>query len=179
MIFAKIWRRGAPLLLALGLLAPCGASLAQTGSDLVNRGKYLTAAGGCVSCHTDPGGEAFAGNREIQTPFGAIYSPNITPDKDTGIGAYTDEQFYKALHDGLMANGEYLYPAMPFTSFTKVKRDDVLAIKAYLFSLKPVHSEEGPASLLFRSIFAKAWRHGGLSTSSPANFSQTPVNRRS
>ncbi len=130
-------------------MTPLDAASAQTSSDLVSKGKYLTTAGGCISCHTNPGGEPFAGNRAIPTPFGAIYSPNITPDKDTGIGKYTDDQFYKALHDGIMANGEYLYPAMPFTSFTKVNRDDVLAIKAYLFSLKPVHSERKSDKLAF------------------------------
>ncbi len=148
MIFSN-WRARASIALTLGLMAAFDAALAQTSSDLVARGKYLTAAGGCIACHTNPGGEPFAGNREIPTPFGALYSPNITPDKDTGIGSYTDEQFYKVLHDGLMANGEYLYPAMPYTSYTKVKRDDVLAIKAYLFSLKPVHSERRKDMLAF------------------------------
>jgi mono/diheme cytochrome c family protein len=149
MIFFNNRLTCASIILAFGFMAPFHAALAQSGANLVEKGKYLTTAGGCVSCHTNPGGEAFAGNREIPTPFGAVYSPNITPDKDTGIGAYTDEQFYKALHDGLMANRDYLYPAMPFTSFTKVKRDDVLAIKAYLFSLKPIHSERKADTLAF------------------------------
>jgi mono/diheme cytochrome c family protein len=146
MILSNLCRTTA---LAFGLIASLNAAFAQANSDLVEKGKYLTTAGGCVSCHTNPGGEPFAGNREIQTPFGAIYSPNISPDNDTGIGKYTDEQFYKALHDGLMANGDYLYPAMPFTSYTKVKRDDVLAIKSYLFSLKPIHSERRADKLAF------------------------------
>ena len=149
MAFSDICRTGAVVALALGLTAPFDAVLAQDNSGLVDKGKYLTTAGGCVSCHTNPGGEAFAGNRAIPTPFGTLYSSNITPDKDTGIGNYTDDQFYKALHDGIMANGEYLYPAMPFTSFTKVKRDDALAIKAYLFSLKPVHAERKTDKLAF------------------------------
>ena len=149
MAFSDVCRAGAFGALALGLMASFDAPLAQGNSDLVDKGKYLTTAGGCFSCHTNPGGEAFAGNRAIPTPFGTIYSSNITPDKDTGIGNYTDDQFYKALHDGVIANGQYLYPAMPFTSFTKVKRDDVLAIKAYLFSLKPVHSERKADKLAF------------------------------
>ncbi len=149
MAFSDIRRGGASVVLALSLMAHFDAALAQTNSELIDKGKYLTTAGGCVSCHTNPGGEPFAGNRAIPTPFGTIYSSNITPDKDTGIGKYTDDQFYKALHDGIMANGNYLYPAMPFTSFTKVNRDDVLAIKAYLFSLKPVHSEQKPDKLAF------------------------------
>ena len=149
MAFSDICRTGASIVLALGLTALFDAALAQTSSELVDKGKYLTTAGGCISCHTNPGGEPFAGNRAIPTPFGTIYSSNITPDKETGIGKYTNDQFYKALHEGMMANGEYLYPAMPFTSFTKVTRDDVLAIKAYLFSLKPIHSEREPDKLAF------------------------------
>ncbi len=149
MAISSICRAGAAIVLTLCLGGPFEAAFAQTNSDLVNKGKYLTTAGGCVSCHTDPGGEAFAGNRAIPTPFGVIYSSNITPDKDTGIGAYTDDQFYKALHNGITPNGDYLYPAMPFTSFTKVTRDDVLAIKAYLFSLKPIRSEKKPNKLAF------------------------------
>ncbi len=149
MAFSEIYRAGAVVVLALGITASLEAALAQGDSGLVDKGKYLTTAGGCISCHTNPGGEPFAGNRAIPMPFGTIYSSNITPDKDTGIGNYTDDQFYKALHDGIMANGEYLYPAMPYTSFTKVKRDDALAIKAYLFSLKPVHSERKTDKLAF------------------------------
>ena len=149
MAFSDICRAGAVAVLALGLTAPFNTVFAQDNSGLADKGKYLTTAGGCISCHTNPGGQPFAGNRAIPTPFGAIYSSNITPDKDTGIGNYTDDQFYKALHDGIAANGEYLYPAMPFTSFTKVKRDDALAIKAYLFSLKPVHAERKTDKLAF------------------------------
>ncbi len=149
MILSRMWQKRATIVLTLGLIAPIDAALAQTNSNLIEKGKYLTSAGGCISCHTKPGGEPFAGNRGIPTPFGTLYSPNITPDKDTGIGSYTDEQFYKALHDGIMENGTYIYPAMPYTSYTKVNRDDVLAIKAYLFSLKPVHSERRPDELSF------------------------------
>ena len=149
MAVSNMCRAGASVVFTLCLMTPLDAASAQTNSDLVSKGKYLTTAGGCISCHTNPGGEPFAGNRAIPTPFGTIYSSNITPDKDTGIGSYTDDQFYKALHDGIMSNGEYLYPAMPFTSFTKVNRDDVLAIKAYLFSLKPIHSERKSDKLAF------------------------------
>jgi mono/diheme cytochrome c family protein len=149
MAFSIICQTSAAIALATYLSTPADVAFAQSSSDLVNKGKYLTTAGGCISCHTNPGGEPFAGNRAIPTPFGTIYSSNITPDKDTGIGNYTDDQFYRALHDGIMDNGKYLYPAMPFTSFTKVTRDDVLAIKAYLFSLKPVHSERKSDKLAF------------------------------
>lgn len=144
--FLKI---GAIASLVTFLFAQTEDAFAQASPDLIDKGKYLTTAAGCVSCHTNRGGEAFAGNRAIPTPFGTIYSPNITPDKDTGIGTYSDDQFYRVLHEGIAGNGDYLYPAMPFTSFTKVKRDDALAIKAYLFSLKPVHSERRRNQLAF------------------------------
>ncbi len=149
MAFPSIWLAGVAIVLTFCLRAPFDAALAQADPDLVNKGKYLTTAGGCVSCHTNPRAEPFAGNRAVSTPFGTIYSPNITPDKDTGIGKYTDDEFYKVLHNGVMASGNYIYPAMPFTSYTKVRRDDVLAIKAYLSSLKPIHSEKKPNKLAF------------------------------
>lgn len=116
-----------------------GAAAAD--ADLVARGKYLTTAGDCIACHTIPGGKPFSGNRAMETPFGTIYTPNLTPDKATGIGNWTDDQFYRAVHDGIGHNGEYLYPVFPFPWYTKVTRDDVMAIKAYLFSLEPVEQK--------------------------------------
>ena len=85
----------------------------------------------------------------MPTPFGPISTPNITPDQETGIGTWTDDQFYRTLHSGIGKNGEHLYPVMPYPWFTKVTRDDVLAIKAYLFSLKPVHAPRPPSKLAF------------------------------
>lgn len=147
MAFFRMPRASAAFVLTLCLYGQ--AALAQANADLIEKGKYLTAAGGCTACHTAVGGEAFAGNRAIPTPFGVIYSSNITPDKETGIGGFSDDQFYRVLHDGIGADGAYVYPAMPFTSYTKVTRDDALAIKAYLFSLKPVHSEKRANTLAF------------------------------
>lgn len=161
MVHAIRRRASAALILTLWLSVPFGEVHSQTNSDLIAKGKYLTEAGGCRACHTAPGGEAFAGNRAIETPFGAVYSSNITPDKETGIGNLTDDQFYRVLHDGIAANGEYLYPAMPFTSYTKVIRDDALAIKAYLATLKPVHSEKKTNTLPFPFSIREAmgaWR---------------------
>ena len=135
--------------LASLLVIAIPAAFADPNEDLIEKGKYLTTAGGCLACHQKPGGEPFAGGRPIQTPFGSISSPNITPDKETGIGNYDDDKFYRAMHEGLGEKGEYLYPVFPFTSYTKVTRDDVLAIKAYLFSLKPVHSPREASSLPF------------------------------
>ena len=113
----------------------------------VERGKYLVEAGDCQGCHTNQGGRPFAGDRPIQTPFGAIYSPNITPDRETGIGAWTDDQFYRALHEGIADDGSRLYPAFPYPWYTKVTRDDALAIRAYLNSLDPVKAERRPNAL--------------------------------
>ncbi len=121
------------------------------GEDLsfakIERGRYLAAAGDCEACHTAPGGKAFAGGRAIPTPFGTIYSANLTPDRKTGIGAWSDDQFYRALHQGIAANGSYLYPAFPYPWYTKVTREDSDAIRAYLGSLDPV-SNAPPANQL-------------------------------
>ncbi len=112
-------------------------------------GIYVERLSDCMSCHTQPGGTPFAGGRQIGTPFGTLSSPNITPDKDTGIGGWSDENFYRALHDGIGHRGEYLYPVMPYTSFTKMTREDVQAIKAYLFTLKPVFAPRAPNGMDF------------------------------
>jgi mono/diheme cytochrome c family protein len=93
-----------------------------------------------MPCHTGPGQQAFSGGLRLATPFGLMVSPNITPDKQTGIGTWTDDQFYRILHNGVGQHGEYIYPVMSFTSYTKMTRPDVLAVKAYLDSLKPVHA---------------------------------------
>jgi mono/diheme cytochrome c family protein len=109
---------------------------------VVERGRYLVAAADCVGCHTTlNGGKPFAGGRPIETPFGNIVSPNITPDAETGIGSWTDEQFDNAVRRGIRPTGERLYPAMPFTAYTKMSRDDVVAIRAYLNTVTPVRNE--------------------------------------
>jgi len=113
-------------------------AMAQADTDLINQGKYLTDAADCVACHITPGGKAFAGGLEFKLPFGSLYSPNITPDKETGIGNWTDEEFVTALQEGVGKDGKHYYPAFPYTSYTKMSRDDILAIKAYLFSLAPI-----------------------------------------
>jgi mono/diheme cytochrome c family protein len=104
----------------------------------LSRGQYLVAAGDCMSCHLREGGEPFAGGLGLNTPFGAIYTSNITPDRETGIGAWTSDQFYHAMHDGKGAHGENLYPAFPYPWFRRASRDDVDAIFAYLMTLPAV-----------------------------------------
>jgi mono/diheme cytochrome c family protein len=115
----------------------------------VKAGLYMERLSDCMACHTRPGGTPFAGGREIGTPFGSLTSPNITPDPDTGIGSWSNDDFYQALHSGIGHGGEYLYPVMPYTSYTKMTREDVLAVKAYLFSLKPVFAPRVPNGLNF------------------------------
>jgi mono/diheme cytochrome c family protein len=139
--------RVAALATCLGALPALPAAAADPA--LIAHGKYLTTAGDCAACHTAPGGAQFAGGLMMDTPFGQISTPNITPDRETGIGNFTDDQFYRVFHEGIGAKGERLYPVMPYPWFTKVTRDDVLAIKAYLFSLQPVHAPRKPSTLVF------------------------------
>src|ERR1700722_4490583 len=108
--------------------------------DQIARGRYLTTVADCFACHTVPeAGKPFAGGRAIETPFGVITSSNITPDSDTGIGAWTDDQFDNAVRKGIRPDGSRLYPAMPYPAYTKITRDDVLAIRAYMATVEPVH----------------------------------------
>jgi mono/diheme cytochrome c family protein len=128
---------------------PTGVPASLSNASLIERGKYLTEAADCAVCHTAPGGKAYAGGFPFKLPFGTMYSTNITPDKDTGIGNYTDQQFLDAMHRGIRRDGAPLYPAMPYTSYTYVTDADALAIKAYLFSLAPVRSTPPDNTLLF------------------------------
>jgi mono/diheme cytochrome c family protein len=124
-------------------------SLAQ--ASLVQRGAYLARAADCLVCHTAPGGKDYAGGLGFRLPFGigTLYSTNVTPDKETGIGNYSDEEFLAALRRGIRRDGARLYPAMPFASYTYMTDADALAIKAYLFSLPPVHASPPANTLVF------------------------------
>ncbi|MDM0077983.1 cytochrome c [Variovorax sp. J2P1-59] len=118
-------------------------------TQVINKGEYLARAGDCVACHTHPGGQEFAGGRAMPTPFGNLYVPNITPDEETGIGAWSPEEFYRMMHKGVSRDGTLLYPAMPFASYTKVTREDSDAIFAYLMSVPPVKQPNRPHELRF------------------------------
>ena len=107
-------------------------------ADLVERGAYLARAGNCMACHTARGGAPYAGGRGIETPFGTVYTSNLTPDQATGIGSWTAAHFWRALHNGRSQDGRLLYPAFPYTSYTQVTRADANALFAYLQSLTPV-----------------------------------------
>jgi mono/diheme cytochrome c family protein len=136
----KGWR--ALALVATSLLAgvtsaPSHAVNPQA-ADLVTRGRYLATAGDCTACHTAQGDKPFAGGLPIDTPFGTLVSANITPDRVVGIGAWSDEEFVRAMQEGIAPGGKHLYPAMPYTAFTHVTREDLLAIRAYLATLEPV-----------------------------------------
>ena len=143
------------VVLCIGLLTGLTCNALAGGIDKqdfkqIERGHYLTIAGDCAACHTLPGSRNdFAGGRAIETPFGQILAPNITPDPDTGIGAWTDDEFVNALTKGTGRNGTRLYPAMPYTYYTKLTRDDALAIRAYLNTVPAVRNPVNPNQLPF------------------------------
>jgi mono/diheme cytochrome c family protein len=136
-------------LASYGAASPTGVPPELASASLVQRGEYLAKAADCMVCHTAPGGQPYAGGFAFTLPFGVLYSTNITPDRETGIGAYGDADFLKAMHEGVRRDGARLYPAMPFTSYTYMTDADALAIKAYLFSLPPVRAPARPNSLAF------------------------------
>lgn len=131
-----------------------GAGVTGVPSELANaepltKGKYLAEATDCAACHTAKGGKPFAGGRPFKLPFGTIYTPNITPDRETGIGAWTDAEFLRAVHKGIGRNGQRLYPAFPYASYTLLTDADVLAIRGYLASIPAVRQANLPNSFSF------------------------------
>jgi mono/diheme cytochrome c family protein len=128
---------------------PTGVPAGLTKASLIARGEYLARAADCMVCHTSQGGKEYAGGFGFELPFGTLYSTNITPDKETGIGNYSDQDFLNAVHRGIRGDGARLYPAMPFTSYTYMTDADALAIKAYLFSLPPVRAAAPRNTLTF------------------------------
>jgi mono/diheme cytochrome c family protein len=139
----------ATALLGVATLVPAQAIDMQD-FDLIQRGRYLTAMGDCGACHTLPGSDRLlAGGRPIETPFGLLLAPNITPDAETGIGAWTDDEVVNSLTKGTGRNGIHLYPAMPYTYSTKITREDALAIRAYLNTIPAVRNPVVPNQLRF------------------------------
>ena len=136
------------------------ASAAPT-SELIARGAYLARAGNCMGCHSARGGANYAGGRGIDTPFGTIYTSNLTPDEKTGLGTWSPAHFWRAMHNGRSKNGRLLYPAFPYTNYTQVTREDSDALFAFLKSL-PAVAQANKSNTLefpFRSQAALAvWR---------------------
>jgi mono/diheme cytochrome c family protein len=128
---------------------PTGVPAALAQGSLGERGAYLARAADCLVCHTAKDGKPYAGGLGFKLPFGTLYSTNITPDKETGIGNYSDQDFLNAVHRGIRRDGVRLYPAMPFPSYTYMTDADALAIKAYLFSLPPVRAAAPANTLMF------------------------------
>lgn len=129
--------------------SPIGVPAELVGANELVKGKYLAEAADCAACHTAKGGRPYAGGRPFKLPFGTIWTPNITPDRDTGIGAWTDGQFLRAVHKGISRNGERLYPAFPYASYTLLADDDVRLIRKYLATLPAVRQENRPNSFIF------------------------------
>lgn len=137
------------LLLCLALAPVLPVQAGQSSAALIERGRYLARAGDCVSCHTRPGGAPFAGGRALHTPFGTIYSANLTADRSTGIGRWSEPEFAHALREGVAPDGTQLYPAFPYTAYTLLSDEDVHALYAYLRTLAPVRYTPPPDALSF------------------------------
>jgi mono/diheme cytochrome c family protein len=126
-----------------------GELAAEPTAEDIARGKALTVAGDCASCHTADPARPFAGGKRIDTPFGGIYAPNLTPDRETGLGAWSDDDFYRALRFGRAPDDTLYYPAFPYPNFTKLTRQDIFAIRAYLATLAPVSNPPRTPELRF------------------------------
>jgi mono/diheme cytochrome c family protein len=153
----SLWRG----VVAIAVLQTVHVAAAQ--NDPVQAGKYLVHAGGCISCHTaeDDGAAPLSGGHALETPFGTFYAPNITPDPETGVGEWSDEDFLNAFWKGTGPTGKHYFPAFPYTSYTGMSRSDVLAIKAYLFSIKPVRNPNKENELrwyMSRTLAAGIWK---------------------
>ncbi len=145
----------AALILCTALSA---ARAAEPSAETIARGKALVDAGDCDSCHTSDPAKPFAGGVRIETPFGAITSPNLTPDRETGIGSWSEQNFYNALRFGTAPDGSRYYPAFPYPYFAKLTRGDIFAIRAYLGTLTPYANKASPPELRFPLNFRVVMR---------------------
>jgi len=135
-----------PLLLSSAIASPVWAATADSSAK---RGEYIFNMGGCASCHTARDGKPLAGGLALETPFGTFYTPNITPDRATGIGGWSDEDFIHAMTKGEAPDGSHYYPVFPFTSYAKMSRQDLLDLKHYLDRQPPVNARNKPHELHF------------------------------
>jgi mono/diheme cytochrome c family protein len=176
------WNHGsrattAALLLCTALA--CGQAVGDQEQDptspaMIARGKALAEAADCAGCHTTDATKPFAGGKRLDTPFGAIISPNLTPDRNTGIGAWSDDDFYHALHDGIAPDGSRYYPAFPYPYFTRLTRDDVLAVRAWLGTLAPLDNEAPPPQLRWPLNHRVVMRGWNLLFFRPGTFTPDP-----
>ncbi|MEI8400697.1 MAG: molybdopterin cofactor-binding domain-containing protein, partial [Alcaligenaceae bacterium] len=158
------WLRAAALTAALGTtllgatwsllgqrttLAPLAQPLATYSAATLERGRELAALGNCVTCHTSAQGKPNAGGLGIQTPFGTVYSTNLTPDTQTGIGLWSTQAFNRAMREGISRDGHHLYPAFPYTSFTRINDEDLTALYGWLMSQEPVRQATPATKLAF------------------------------
>jgi mono/diheme cytochrome c family protein len=172
----RLTRRGpwwsAPVLLGLALCLPSAAQAEHPDDELIKRGEYALHAAGCISCHTKKEDDApfLAGGRAIESPFGTFYGPNITPDKETGIGNWSADDLARALTEGRGPDGRHYYPALPYTSYTRMKREDIEAIWAYLQSIEPVRQENKPHELVWYARFRPGLRFWNVLHLRPGEF---------
>lgn len=141
LFFALVWRP------TIAPIAP--GSVAGFPAELVAKGEALAGAGYCATCHRVKGGQPYAGGYGMPTPFGVIYSTNITPDPDSGIGRWSEAAFMRAMHEGVSRDGSHLYPAFPYDHFTKVTDEDVRALYAFLMTREPVSAPAQQNTLPF------------------------------
>ena len=137
------------ILIALCLVGSACSVFADANSEAIERGEYIATAGDCSGCHTREDGDDFAGGLAIDSPLGTMYSANITPDEETGIGSWTAEDFKRLLRLGRGDEGEYIYPAMPYTAYTKLNDADISDLWAYIQSLQPVSYEPPENAMMF------------------------------
>lgn len=158
---AGLWLAGGALVRILSPESVSGHPTPKLDGALVERGAYLARVGNCNGCHQAPGGAAYAGGRGIATPFGTVYASNLTPDDETGLGRWSAEDFWHALHDGRSKDGRLLYPAFPYPQYTLVKREDADALHAYLRTQPAVKAPNRPHALRFpydTQAALAAWR---------------------
>jgi cytochrome c553 len=168
----------APAPLRCGMAPPATATAAAPApaNDLATRGAYLARAGNCMACHTVAGAAPYSGGRAIDTPFGRIYTTNLTPDKATGIGQWSADDFWRAMHDGKARDGRLLYPAFPYPSYTQVSRADADALYAYMMSLPPVTRANTPHALRWPyNTQAALWTVWRALSFTPQTFKTDPA----
>lgn len=158
--------------LLLAELAPGSAAPQEGGKELVERGQYIFAVAGGCACHTVPRGTPHVGGRAFPIPFGTVYASNITPDKETGLGSWSDKEILNAITRGVRPNGERLLPVMPYEAYSGMAEEDVEALIAYLRILKPVRKETPKLKAWFpfyRSLLVPLWLRlfGHISTPPP------------